>query len=152
MLNRLQDVFKSFQQNEVKYVVIGGVASVLYGVPRATFDLDILIEATSDNAQRLLAALTQAGFGTASITDAEEVLAHEITIFADRARIDVQTRTPGISFRDAWSRRRTMAYQGQDFFILSKEDLIKTKRASGRVVDLEDVRLLELPDQDEEAD
>ena len=48
MLNRLQDVFKSFQRYEVKYVVIGGVASVLYGIPRATFDLDILIEETSE--------------------------------------------------------------------------------------------------------
>ncbi len=37
MLNRLQDVFKSFQRNDVKYVVIGGIASVLYGVPRVTF-------------------------------------------------------------------------------------------------------------------
>ena len=46
MLNRLKDVFKSFQQHEVRYVVIGGIAVVLYGVPRATFDLDILIEAT----------------------------------------------------------------------------------------------------------
>lgn len=150
MLNRLQDVFKSFQQNEVKYVVIGGVASVLYGVPRATFDLDILIEATPENARRLLAALVQAGFGTAAITDAEEVLAHEITIFNDRARIDVQTHTPGVSFEDAWSRRKIINYHGQDFFILSREDLIKTKRAAGREVDLEDVRLLELPDQDHE--
>ena len=47
MLNRLKGVFKSFQQHDVKYVVIGGIAAVLYGVPRATFDLDILIEATS---------------------------------------------------------------------------------------------------------
>ena len=45
MLNRLQEVFASFQKHDVKYVVIGGVAAVLYGVPRATFDLDILIEA-----------------------------------------------------------------------------------------------------------
>ena len=36
MLNRLQDVFRSFQQYDVKYVVIGGTASVLHGVPRAT--------------------------------------------------------------------------------------------------------------------
>jgi len=43
MLNRLQDVFKSFQQNDVKYVVIGGIAAALHGVPRVTFDLDILI-------------------------------------------------------------------------------------------------------------
>ena len=46
MLNRLKGVFKSFQQHDVRYVVIGGIAAVLYGVPRATFDLYILIEAT----------------------------------------------------------------------------------------------------------
>lgn len=149
MLNRLQDVFKFFQQHEVKYLVIGGVASVIYGVPRATFDLDILIEATTENAQRLLAALTEAGFGTATLTNPEDLIAHEITVFNDRVRIDVQTSTPGISFEDAWNRRKIITYQGQDFFILSKEDLIGTKRASGRDVDLEDVRLLELPDQDQ---
>ena len=54
MLNRLQDVFVSFQKHNVKYIVIGGIAAVLHGVPRATFDLEILIEATPDNAQRLL--------------------------------------------------------------------------------------------------
>ena len=149
MLNRLQDVFKFFQQHEVKYLVIGGIASVLYGVPRATFDLDILIEATTENARRLLAALAEAGFGTATLTNPRDLVAHEITVFNDRVRIDVQTSTPGVSFQDAWSRRKTITYQGQDFFILSKEDLINTKRASGREVDLEDVRLLELPEQDE---
>jgi hypothetical protein len=50
MLNRLLDVFASFQRHKVKYLVIGGIAAVLHGVPRATFDLDILIEASSDNA------------------------------------------------------------------------------------------------------
>jgi hypothetical protein len=44
MLNRLRGVFSSFQTHKVKYVIIGGIASVLYGVPRATFDLDILFE------------------------------------------------------------------------------------------------------------
>lgn len=146
MLNRLQDVFKSFQRHEVRYLVIGGVASVIYGVPRATFDLDILIDATAENAQRLLDALVEAGFGTATMTNAQDIVAHEITVFNDRVRIDVQTRTPGVSFQDAWRRRKTVTYQGQDFFIISREDLIAAKQASGRQVDLEDVRLLELPD------
>ena len=44
MLNQLGEVFASFQKHQVKYLVIGGVAAVLYGVPRATFDLDILID------------------------------------------------------------------------------------------------------------
>jgi len=130
-------------------MVIGGVASVLYGVPRVTFDLDILIDATCDNAQRLLDALVEAGFGTATMTNAQDVIAHEITVFNDRVRIDVQTSTPGVSFQDTWRRRKTITYQGQDFFILSREDLIATKRASGREVDLEDIRLLELPEQED---
>jgi len=68
MLNRLKGVFKSFQQHDVRYVVIGGIAAVLYGVPRATFDMEILIEATSENAQQLIDALIDAGMGTATLT------------------------------------------------------------------------------------
>ncbi len=143
MLNRLQDVFKSFQQHDVKYVVIGGIASVLYGVPRATFDLDILIEATPENAERLLRALLDAGLGTASLTSVDDLLAHEITVFNDRVRLDVQTSTPGLSFAHGWSHRQRLSYQGQEFYVVSREDLIRSKRAAGRDVDLEDVRLLE---------
>ena len=149
MLNRLKGVFKSFQQHEVRYVVIGGIAAVLYGVPRATFDLDILIEATPENAQRLLDALIDAGMGTATLTNTDEILSNEITIFKDRVRIDVQISTPGLQFEAAWKRKQTMQYQRQNFYVVSLDDLIRSKRAAGRSVDLEDVRLLELPeDQD----
>jgi hypothetical protein len=145
MLNRLKDVFGSFQKHEVRYIVIGGIASVLHGVPRATFDLDILIDATSENTQRLLDALLEAGMGTASLTNTEEILANEITVFKDRVRIDVQTSTPGLNFQDAWAHRNTLEYQGQQFYVASREDLISSKKAAGRAVDLDDVRLLELP-------
>jgi hypothetical protein len=127
----------------VKYVVIGGIASVLYGVPRTTFDLDILIEATPENAERLLQAMLDAGLGTALLTSADDLLAHEITIFKDRVRIDVQTSTPGISFEQAWDHHQVMSFLGDQFFVVSKEDLIRSKRAAGRDIDLQDVRLLE---------
>ena len=152
MLNRLLDVFRSFQQHEVRYVVIGGIASILHGVPRVTFDLDILIEATPENAKRLLDALRDAGLATASLTTVEELLANALTVFEDRVRIDVQTTTPGVTFAAAWGRRKTVSYRGQEFFILSREDLIASKRAAGRPVDLEDVRLLELPEDSAETD
>lgn len=152
MLNRLQDVFRCFQKHEVKYLVIGGIASVLHGVPRATFDLDILIEATVENAKRLLDALMDSGLATASLTTPEELLAHEITIFKDKVRIDVQTSTPGASFEDAWKQCEIMNYHGQEFYIVSKADLISSKRAAGRDVDLEDVRLLELAEDEENTE
>lgn len=146
MLDRLQNVFASFQKNEVKYLVIGGIAAVLYGVPRATFDLDVLIEPNAQNVERLLKAMTEAGLGTAALTSVNDVLSTEITIFTDRVRLDVQTSTPGIVFKEAWERRVTMNYKGQTLEVVSLGDLIASKRASGREVDLEDVRILESKD------
>lgn len=148
MLNLLKDVFESFHRHNTKYLVIGGIAAVLHGVPRATFDLDILIDATPENAKKLLDALLDAGLGTAEMITAKELLEHEITIFKDRVRIDVQTSAPGLDFEGAWERRETMDYQGQKFYVVSRQDLIASKREAGRDVDLEDVRLLELGDEE----
>jgi hypothetical protein len=128
----------------VHYIVIGGIAAILHGVPRTTFDLDILIEATPENAQRLLDALLDAGLATAELIVASELLANEITVFNDRIRVDVQTFTPGITFAEAWERRLRLTYQEQTFYMVSLNDLIASKRAAGRPKDLEDVRVLEV--------
>jgi predicted nucleotidyltransferase len=148
MLNRLREVFSSFQKYKVKYLVIGGIAAVLHGVPRATFDLDILIEANPENARRLLDAMLDANLGTAALISESDLLDHEITVFQDRVRIDVQISTPGIQFKSAWENRETIDYQGVELNVVSREDLISSKKAAGRPVDLEDVRLLTL-DQSE---
>ena len=143
MLNQYQDVFRCLQKHDVKYVVIGGIAAVLHGVPRATFDLDLLIEATVDNATRLLQALLEAKLGTASLTTPDRLLENEITIFRDRLRIDVQTRTPGLDFASAWQRKQVMVHRQQEFFVLDLADLIASKTAAAREIDLSDVRGLE---------
>lgn len=69
---------------------------------------------------------------------------HEITVFKDYVRIDVQISTPGINFSDAWRKKVVMHYQNQEFYVVSVEDLILSKRAAGREVDLDDVQQLEL--------
>jgi len=142
MLQRLPDVFKSLQSHGVRYVVIGGVAAVLHGVPRATFDLGILIERTRENAENLLKALLAADLETASLISPENVLANEITVFNDLVRIDVQTSTPGLAFDTAWKNRITLEYQGQPLLVASRQDLIASKTAAGRDIDLQDVRAL----------
>lgn len=83
---------------------------------------------------------------TASLTTAEEVVENEITVFQDRVRIDVQTWTPGLNFYEAWEKRNVMEYEGHPFYVVSREDLVSSKRAASREIDLEDVRLLELPE------
>lgn len=142
MLQRLTGLFSSLKRSDVRYVVIGGIAAVLHGVPRATFDVDILIEATRGNVERLLAALEGAGLATALLTDPDAILANEVTIFRDRVRVDVQTRTPGLDFQDAWRDRVVMEYGGTEFYVASREHLIASKLAAGRTVDREDVRML----------
>jgi hypothetical protein len=133
--------------HDVRYVVIGGIAAIVHGVPRTTFDVDLLIEATEPNAARLLEALEAAGIGSAALTTPQQLLAHEITIFKDIVRVDVQTSTPGVSFEEAWHRRVEREVSGVPYWILSKPDLIAAKRAAGRPKDLEDVRVLEFGDR-----
>jgi hypothetical protein len=65
------------------------------------------------------------------------------TVFQDRIRIDVQIRTPGLRFSTAWKNRVTMEFVGQKFYVASVRDLIRSKRAAGREVDLNDIRMLE---------
>ena len=113
MLNRLGDVFRSFEDLDVRYVVVVGIAAILYGVQRATLDLDILIEASPENGRRLLDALRRAGLGTAALATVEAVLDNEITVFNDRVRVEVLTSIPGLSFEQAWARRQTMNYRGR---------------------------------------
>ncbi|MCP4397674.1 MAG: nucleotidyltransferase family protein [bacterium] len=116
MLNRLQDVFRCFHAHDVRYVVIGGITAILYGVPRATFDLDILIEATSKNARRLLDALRDAGFGTAALTDEEHILANEITIFKDRFGSMCKPRLPDCALLTPGMPKTRLNFRGRHFF------------------------------------
>jgi hypothetical protein len=143
MLNRLKDVLASFEQNEVRYVVLGGVAAILYGVPRMTYDLDILIDATEENAGRLLKALDEAGFTTTELTNPQRVASSDMSIFEDFVRLDVLTNTPGLSFEEAWQDKQTIAYQGQAFYMVSLRHLLDSKRAAARDIDLQDVSVLD---------
>ena len=67
-------------------------------------------------------------------------------VFKDRVRVDVLTTALGLTFKRIWTERQAMNDMGQEFFVIWKRDLIASKRASGRPVDLEDARLLELPE------
>ena len=146
MLEQYRAVFKSLNDHEVKYLVIGGVAVGVHVIGRVTYDLDILIDATVENATRLLEAFEAAGLGTAGLTTPEDLLAHEITIFRDIVQIDVQTRTPGIDFAEAWQRREVRDFGGIEFVLVAREDLIASKRASGRPVDLRDLEAIDEDD------
>lgn len=122
--------------------MIGGNAVALHGVPRNTFDLDILIEPTLENAARVLDALRDVQMWTADFTTPERMLKTPITGFNDRIPLDVMSRIPGVRFETAWKNRVFRIHGGVRFAILGRRDLIRSKRASGRPQDLEDVAAL----------
>lgn len=135
-------VYKSFNSRRVKYVLIGGLAAVLYGSARLTKDVDLFIEPTLKNAAAALSALKAIGFGTASLTTPEKLLAHEVTIFEDYVRLDLFTEVKGISFPPAWSRRVMKRLGNVRIPVVNLKDLIASKKAAGRSVDVEDVKIL----------
>lgn len=58
-------------------------------------------------------------------------------------RIDILTRISGVDFQQAYERRNTVSLQGMEVPVISLEDLIANKRATGRTQDLADVERLE---------
>lgn len=142
MLQQHLDIYRSLNAHRVKYVVIGGMAAILYGSPRMTKDLDLFIEATPRNAEQLLKALEAAGMGTAALTTPEKILANEVTILQDIVRLDVLTSIKGLTFAEAWPKRVVKRIKGVAVPVVTLEHLIQAKRAAGRTIDLQDVKTL----------
>ena len=146
---RPRDLYASFDSHNVRYLVIGGVAAIMHGVNRTTVDVDVLIEATPENAAAALHALGEIGLGTAFLTTPEELLSQQVTIFEDILPVDIHTQTAGITFGEAWKRRRVEMLHGVPVSIVSLQDLIASKETAGRPQDLEDAEALRQLLQDE---
>jgi len=118
------------------------MAAVLYGSPRLTKDIDILIEPTLENASRLLKALKEIGFVTVELTNADKMVKNEITIFKDYIRLDVLTKIKGIDFLKAWNNKVIKRIERTKLYLMSLDDLIVSKKSMTRELDLEDVVIL----------
>ncbi|MDO8794422.1 MAG: hypothetical protein Q7J25_07370 [Vicinamibacterales bacterium] len=126
-----------------EFLIVGAHALAVHGVPRATGDLDIWINPTPDNAQRVLAALRVFGAPLTGVT-AEDLVTPD-TVFqigVVPCRIDVLTGISGVRFGDAWTRRTVVNIEGVPVPVLGREDFTANKRASGRPKDLLDIELL----------
>ena len=128
----------------VRFLIVGAHALAAHGRPRATQDLDLLVEPTKANARRVGAALADFGYAE---------LAREWTSFAERdrmatlgrepLRVDIMTSISGVDFATAWKGRAKTKYGRFTVGFLGKKELIANKRASGRTKDLLDLALLE---------
>jgi hypothetical protein len=125
----------------VRYVVIGATAFPIHGYARATLDMDIFIDATTDNAERTLAALRDTGYDVTDIT-VEDLQTKKLLIRQYILETDIHPFVAGVNFEEVWKNRVEEVIGQTPAFFAGLDDLIRMKQAAGRPKDLEDVRIL----------
>jgi len=138
-----KQLFATLQAHQAHYLVIGGYAARAYGVPRFTHDVDILIDDSKKNLQRILQALMELGCVAEIVYEMGGEIVKLLEIDDLPLKTDLMVNIPGIEFEDAWRRRAVHQLEDQTLYLISREDLITAKRAAGRWQDLEDVKALE---------
>lgn len=145
LLNQdFKDLFSELNAHGVEFLVVGAHALAAHGHVRATKDLDVWVRPVRSNAERVMAALSAFGAPTHAVT-VEDFAEPGITfqIGVEPVRIDIITAVDGLTFEPAWQNRVPSDYGGEPVFVVSREDLIRNKRASARPQDLADIAALE---------
>jgi hypothetical protein len=106
--------------------------------------LDIWIEATEENANKVYRVLAASGAPLAGLSApdfAKEGFFYQMGV--PPARVDILMSVDGLNFEDAWANRNESELGAERAWFISRADLIRNKRASGRHIDLHDAELLE---------
>lgn len=138
------ELLRIFNDNHVKYMVIGGYAFIQYAEPRYTKDLDLWIKVDPNNASAVFQSLKTFGAPLENLTEkdfSEEGYFYQMGV--PPIRLDIMMGIPGIKFEDAWRNRNEVDFDGLVIPFISKADLIVAKKAAGRPEDLRDAELLE---------
>jgi predicted nucleotidyltransferase len=143
MTKDFKDLLRAFNANAVKYLIIGGHALGVHLVPRTTKDLDLFIRSDEENARAVFRAMAQFGAPLEGMSPADFSDGTTFQIGQEPDRIDILQRIDGVSFDEAWANRIEGAIDGEvPASVISRDDLIRNKLASGREQDLLDVKKL----------
>ena len=146
MTDDWRDLLAELAAAGARFLVVGAHALAVQGVTRATQDLDVWVEATEQNAERVWNAVVRFGAPLESLGIAKEDLLHPdriIQLGLPPNRIDLLTGITGVdSFEEAWNDRVEREVEGLVVAFLGREMLLKNKRATGRLQDLADVEAL----------
>ena len=143
---QLPEDFKEFIQclnsNNVRYLLVGGWAVGMYSHPRATKDIDFLISVDDDNLKNLEKALIAFGGPPVKLEHFREK-GYVIRIGSSPIQIDIMNNADGINFEDCYQRKEKINADNTEINVISRADLIKNKKASGRSMDIADAERLE---------
>jgi hypothetical protein len=141
-----KDLLRSLNAAGVRYLVVGGYAVMIYTEPSFTKDLDIWTDPTIENAQALFRALSAFGAPLKGISPkdfTEPEIFYQMGV--EPVRVDVLTSLPGLVFSEAWDRKEAVDFDGEQAFVLGREDLVLSKKLTGRPRDREHARRLQKP-------
>lgn len=139
-----RDLLCAFSTEKVEYLLVGAHAVMFYGEPRFTKDMDLWVNNTADNIDRLFKALVMFGAPMDGVRRAEFLrsdLVFQIGVAPNR--IDILTGIAGVAFAGAWNRRVVSSYDGVPVLVIHRADLIAAKQASDRPQDRLDVERLQ---------
>ncbi len=128
----------------VDYVIVGAQSLAFHGRPRYTGDLDILVRPTPENARLLVDLLKQFGFAHSGFKESDFIEPEQmIQLGRVPNRIDLLSSISGVSTDEAFASKVSAELDGIPVYIISKDALIRNKRAVGRKQDLADLEALE---------
>ena len=140
----LKDLLLAFNDQSVKYLVVGGYAFGVHAEPRATKDLDLFIRSDKENSEAVFRALAQYGAPLSGLSPTDFMDGTVFQIGQPPARVDILQQIDGVSFDEAWENRIEGFLDGEiRTIVISKDDLIRNKLASGREQDVLDVKKLQ---------
>lgn len=144
MLNQdYKEMLSLLLANDVEFLLVGAYALAAHGFPRATADIDIFVKPSSENAALVFKTLEEFGAPTQDVSTND--FARSGTIFqigvAPR-RIDIITQIDGLSFDEAGKGKDIIEIEGLLIPVISKENLILNKLATGRAQDKLDANKL----------
>lgn len=138
-----EDFIKLLNKHNVNYLIVGAYALALYAEPRNTGDIDIFIERSERNAKKILKALKEFDFESLGLAVKDFIAKNMIVqLGVQPVRIDIISTISGVSFEEAFAAKEKKQFGKTVANFISKEFLIKNKKASARKKDLADLELL----------
>lgn len=148
------DLFASLNRNEVRYLLVGGLAVNLYGIERATGDIDLVIDVTEENIRSFSRSMHEVGmcprapvriedFGDPSVRRSwiDEKGMRVFSLFHPQQHyleLDVFVECP-FDFSEVYGRREVMGQGAIKIAVAPIDILIAMKEAADRPQDRADV-------------
>ena len=132
-----------FNKHHVEYMIVGGYALAFHGAPRYTGDLDLFVKPEPQNAQHILMALTEFGFGSLGLETTDFDRPDKVVqLGVPPVRVYIITSISGVTWEEAHSGCENGAYGDVPAQYIGREAFLRNKRATQRKKDLADIEAL----------